>query len=445
MKTTITRFFYFALWVYSPWVLSDTAPLDFLSLWQKVQVQSIDLKTQQQQLKLTQVQKQQSDRHILPSIYLDASQFATNDAGAVFFGQLSQRSAEASDFVPATLNNPAQHVFTQVKTGVQWNLYQGGAPSLKQKALNYQLEGQKILSEQSKQQLYFELAYQYGAYQIYSEYEDKILALESQLHQQIENYHVGQKSSNPLGHSGRLGLETVSQQLSSQVALSESKKESAMIQIQTWLNQNESIKLKSEKTKDWIDSIFGKEESTLPLHPSLKLKAQKRFVEAQKTQASAQMAKLKPQLGVFAENTFTHGSRDEAQSQTVGAYFKWQFSFENGLIGREVSQQHAIGNFNLQSQQQKEFTAKKQLFSLIKTTLDNLKRVEQSNKMLQDQLKISQNLFKNGAINGWQLSQVYANRLTGENHWAQAYEQLLYLQTQLHQLGEDFNIKQGGL
>ena len=101
----------------------------FQELWAKVRGDAAEIRATESERQASFSASERSARHWVPGFTLTGRGIHTNDPAQVFFSRLGQRSAEAADFNPSSLNHPGTANFVSTSLGMQWSLFEGGAGS----------------------------------------------------------------------------------------------------------------------------------------------------------------------------------------------------------------------------------------------------------------------------------------------------------------------------
>jgi len=110
---------------YSP-LVNASELIDFKELWSRVRNDSAEIRATEAEKQVAESASRRSARHWIPGFSLLGRGVHTNDPAQVFFSRLGQRSAEAGDFNPSTLNHPGVTNFVSTSIGMTWSLFEGG-------------------------------------------------------------------------------------------------------------------------------------------------------------------------------------------------------------------------------------------------------------------------------------------------------------------------------
>jgi len=400
--------------------------LSFPVVWKKVKEvspaqQAAHFKTESAQESLSRAEK-----HWLPRVYLDARSFSTNDPGNALFGLLQQREITANDFSPDRLNHPDARAFTRGALGLDLALYEGGAKSAHVSMADHLLKAEKLGSSQVELEHYGQVGLAYGTIASIRRQKVKLRELSEQIAALLKNYQLGQKS-NPVGYSGLLGMKSLAiriaglfEQLESQESASFHVLNEMGLKEPNWSPENLDV-------RGFVNRFFSLE----PIQaegPSSKSMAYIESAKALGNSSQIQKSRHLPRVGVFAESFVFNGSRDTANGYTAGVYLQWEL-YDPSDFGKykEAKLTAMAAERMAQSAIQQENAERRGLQESTQTLRSNLLRLEESEKLLAEQTRVSSTLFKNGSIGALQFVEIL-NRRT-DVIAQQAETELLLLKT----------------
>lgn len=395
-----TSIVFFQLVLVSGHALAEEVP--FSEVWGAVSKASPGMKAAQLQLQSSQEAEARAGRHWLPRLYLDAKSYQTNDSGAVFFGLLQQRSLQQNDFNPQAINHPEAQVFTRGALGIDLPLYEGGMKTA-------QASLQSHLSRSAEQEAhgvgimqYSQVAQAYGSIGLLLQQKQKIQNEKQTVDRLLKSYQIGVKS-NPVGYSGLLGLNSLSHRLEGLLRQYEAQVQAAYLILKEmgfsqdgWIPKNTDTRLFVEK---YMGSQPGESSSQIE---SLKAKA-----DMAEEMSKMEQARYLPRIGAFAENYVFNGKRDTADGYTAGVYLQWNL-FNPADYGTHKEAQIkslAAREYSL-AMAQKERAESLSLDQGIQALKENIRLVEESQKIMLEQTRVAEGLFKNGSINALQFVEV---------------------------------------
>ena len=150
---------------------------------------------------------------------------------------------------------------------------------------------------------------------------------------------------------------------------------------------------------DKLDPFITKNEAP-EVQDSFALQTMKIKKQMSETQTSLEKSHFLPRVGLFAETYTFSGDRDSASGYTAGLYLQWNlFRPEDYGVLKESQLKTLTAERYYQAvkeQDQAEIKSKNLMINSLKENLDLLK---QSESLIEEQTKVSENLFKNGSIN----------------------------------------------
>ncbi len=383
---------------------------EFEKIWKSIETKSLALKASTESVSASELNQKRMGNHWLPTVYATGSSYLTNDPGANMFGLLSQRSIEQVDFMPDKLNHPGSNLFTKGAIGINMPLYEGGMKSSIAKASEFQYEAKKFEKSSVNVQLYGEVAKSYFTLKSLDRFSDDIGKVKNTVDAIIGKYQIGSKS-NQLGYSGLLGLKSLKNRI-------------LAITDETNAKHEAYLKALNELNGEKISLSHRDGGSFLPDVNKYMPTSQNEYVESDKVKALNQNAKAAteiigaeksrnlPRVGVFAEGDAFNGKRKTATAFTTGLYLNWNLfsGTDHGAGDEAIHNSHAAKYFaEASSQKEKmEFNSLTEMESTLVKTLDTL---GESQKLLDEQTVVANNLFKNGMINALQLTEVLARRI----------------------------------
>lgn len=196
----------------------------------------------------------------------------------------------------------------------------------------------------------------------------------------------------------------------------------------SWLPETETINAFINKNIQWDKELLNQK--------SFSVLAQEKGSLATDKYAQAEKANYLPHVGLFAEKQFYNNSETTyANSYTVGAFVKWNLY--------EPTQRGSVDQVALLSKSQAtmaEGVYRDQSVMLLNienmksVITEQLKLVEESLKMMEEQTLVSQKLFNSGLINALQLTEIYSKRVEVIVARTQLEENLMQLSAQQLQL-----------
>jgi outer membrane protein TolC len=404
--------------------------LQLENLWKKSYQQALAMKASRANTDASRLEMERSEKHWYPQVYATGNSFVTNDPGANMFGLLSQRDIKQNDFMPDSLNHPSSSVFTKATVGITVPLYEGGQKVAVSKAMTSMFESKKKEESFVAINFYSEFVKTYTQTAALHVQMSELKKVKATLDNLLANYKIGNKS-NMLGYSGLLGLKSLNQKL---IALSDENS------AKSAANQKALAELSGEKTvlnfQDTVEveSIANEYISTSKddYAASEKINSMYENAKAAKQIIDAEKSRNLPRIGVFGESYAFNGDRKTATGYSAGLYLNWNL-FSAGDMGateQAISRSHAAQYYaEATSQKEKmEFVGMKEMQVALVKTLGTL---SESQKLLDEQIKIANTLFRNGMINALQLVEVLSRRVDLVGLQTDARMNLVNVQSQL--------------
>ncbi|KHD87172.1 MAG: hypothetical protein OM95_15870 [Bdellovibrio sp. ArHS] len=404
MATPIKNIVFIALMAFPGFAHSETS---FQDVWSKIRSNSPLPEAARLQQEAVSEGQQRASRHWLPKVYLDARSYNTNDPGSSLFGLLSQREIKQTDFIPDNLNNPDSQTFTRGALGLDLALYEGGMKSNQVDMFEHSLKSQQHVSSQVETELYAKVGQLYGSISVVNAQIEKLQAIDLEISKLIRNYQIGQKS-NPVGYSGLLGMKSLSNRISGLIEQYQSQQKafSRSLFAMGWDQESWSPQKMGSTTfvEKFLSSSAGKAESA-------KLKAGYEGAKAASEMAEMERARYLPRVGAFAESYVFNGTRGTANGYTAGLYLQWNL-FDAADFGKyKEAKINAMASEKMTQamaqQEEAEYFAAQEADRAMRA---NLKLLENSDKLLNEQMQVATTLFKNGSISALQLVEILNRR-----------------------------------
>jgi outer membrane protein TolC len=393
-------------------VLINTAyakDVQFEKIWEKINTNSKALMASSEQVEASKFNMSRSEKHWLPTLYLTGQTFVTNDSGAYMFGLLSQRKIEQADFNPTTLNDPGTNHFTKGAVGLNFPIYEGGMKEAIKKASTFQFQSKKSEDGKNRIEFYSEVAKNYFTLATLNSQKNDLAKVGSNLESIIKRYQIGNKE-NMVGYSGLLGLKSLKNRLSAIndeniakiTAFSKALNELAQSNDKITFSGNENI-------QTLLNEYLNTDASYTPTD---KIKSFEYNALAATEAVGAEKSRNLPRVGVFAEGNVFNGKRDTATGFATGLYLNWNL-FSGNDIGAsdEAIHNSYAAKYYADAMSQKEKIDFDSQATMEETLVKTLFTLEESQKLLDEQMVIANNLFKNGMINALQLVEVLNRRV----------------------------------
>lgn len=381
-----------ALWAQKTW--------SFDEIWASIKVHSPEIMQSAHEYEAARISHTRSKRHWFPQAQLQANAYRTNDPGKTLFSNLGNREVNAGDFNPSVLNYPGYGNFAQSSVLVNLPLFEGGMKVESQKGLGFMKEAREYGLKFTKNYQYTQAAMEYSLLLGASQHVRRIRSLQGELATFLNDYELG-SPQNPIGHTGLLGLRSLSNRLKAM----KNQTQTEMSSFKTSLTQKADIKsenwdVKPQSIHEFLKSRFGKimkqNEASLPAS----VKATQMTAHALSKFSNAERSKFLPHIGVFNQTDLNVGTRDNANSNTVGGYLQWNIlsPTEYGSVKEKKMQALAMKN-QASAQALKSKVDVEQSYDGIVSTVENLRLMSSSLSLLREQTKTSRSLYQSGLIN----------------------------------------------
>lgn len=400
----------FALLLTLSWSAHSHANEEFEKIWQSISTRSLHLKSSEEMVLASEKNKSRMGKHWLPTLYVTGSSYLTSDPGANMFGLLSQRSIEQMDFIPDKLNHPGSNLYTKGAVGINLPLYEGGMKSSIAKASEFQYEAKKLEDSSHKVQLYGEVAKSYFTIQSLERFNAEIAKIKKTLDNIIGRYQIGSKS-NMLGYSGLLGLRSLNNRI---LAITDetNAKHAAHLKALNELN-GEQLMLNRKEAANYLNDVNKYLSSTQGEYQETdKVRALEQNAKAASEMIGVEKSRNRPRVGIFAESYAFNGERKTATGYTTGLSLSWNLFSGNdlGASDEAIHNSHAA-QYYAEASSQKEKMEFNSLTEMETTLVKTIVTLDESQKLLDEQTVVANNLFRNGMINALQLTEVLSRRV----------------------------------
>lgn len=448
-----------------------TKKVEFKDLSLSVQKHSFIIQALDKEAASAKSGKERTARHWHPKVYLEGRAFATNDPAMNFFSILGQRDARQADFstasarnqvsnfldtnnqpystlnsqtlnlfAPDNLNYPGTNVYQRGTVGLDLPLYEGGAKSSVAKSYDHVSRGKNLEKKAVIMSEYSSTAGLYAQLIFLDDYQKRIKALKRRVQGILNRYQVGARN-NPVGYSGLLGLRSVKNRLEGL----ENEAETREISIRDYL-----ITVSEDLHEDWevvlepIPNFLNKhlpapnDNQNSPLVAtslSYQAQAMQEYAQSATQAAEAEKAKFLPKVGVFGESNIYSGSRNTATAFNAGFYVQMNLyngedlgSYEEARLKGEAAREKAL------DQIRKENAKKKELIAMEKSLQKQLKLLDESSNLMNQQVANSTRLFTNGSINAIQMSEILSRSADLLIEKANANREYILVRSQIYTL-----------
>jgi hypothetical protein len=383
--------------------------LSFAEVWQEIRRNSPALEGTKLKAEAAEEGLSRAQKHWLPKLYVDAKAYNTNDPGANLIGLLEQRKVGSADFSPESLNHPDARNFIRGAVGLDLPLYEGGMKQAQAQMSGSLAQMERLEAFRTETELYTQSVLAFGTISSTQKQSAKLKDLSGIVSRLIKSYELGQKS-NPVGYSGLLGmkslanrLEGVSTQLETQERSSFAALREMGVSKATWTPSPTDVRELTQKLLPYAPAEGGAASYGLLAHQ----------LGAKALGSAAQMEKARflPRAGAFAESYMFKGSRDTGDGYTAGIYLQWSL-FDPADYGKykEARLKYQAAEKMSEAGRRQEIAERFGLIEAHRALRANLALLDDSDKLLADQTRVSAGLFKNGSMNVLQFVELLNRR-----------------------------------
>ncbi len=381
--------------------------LSFPEIWSTIRQASPAQEAAQLDAHAAEAGRERASRHWLPRLYLDAKTYRTNDPGTSLFGLLEQRKITSTDFSPDSLNNPEDRTFARGALGVDLPLYEGGMKSARVSMMEHVAAAGKATLAGVVLEQYASSGQAYGTIAALRRQKSKLQDLNNEIERLMKSYQLGQKS-NPVGYSGLLGMKSLAHRVAGLIEQMEAQERAANAALKEMGAPEGRWTPQEMEARQFVDRYLIAEIKDGESH---KITAGRENAKAAEEGALMERARHLPRVGAFAESHVFNGSRDTATGYTAGLYLQWSL-FDPSDLGayREARlKAQAAARMN-QALAQKERAERSALAESDRALRANLARLEDSDRLLAEQTRVSATLFRNGSMSALQFVEILNRR-----------------------------------
>lgn len=376
------------------------------------------------------IEKERSSRHWLPQVYLTGQSFFSNDPGTALFGKMSQREIKNSDFLADSLNHPDTSIYTKGVIGVNLPLYEGGQKVAISNAMASMSEAKRFEAKAIHNEFYTEVVKNYFFGKNLSVEKNELNKIKITIDSIISRYQVGNKE-NQLGYSGLLGLKSLRNKISALLDENKSKNSAIEKALSELSGSNAGLTFSGEST---LSTLLKEYLSYSEDHYVISNKVQSFFQNAKSAKEiiDAEKSRNLPRVGLFGEGYAFEGDRALAKGFTTGIYLNWNlFSGNDYGADQEAIHKSKAAQYYAEASLQKEKVEYEGLKDALIAINRSLYLLGESEKFLEEQTKISHNLFRNGLINALQYVEVFSRRVDLIKSKSEAETKLIEVHSQL--------------
>lgn len=386
---------------------SESLPT-FATIWKAVQGRSSAIQSDLHHVASKKVALSRISRHWLPTLFLDSKIYQTQEPGLSLFSKLSSQGLTGADLSPFAMNYPDLQVFESLSFNAELVLFAGGAKEAERLFFKKELESAQALALHNQTQVFSNTARLYGNLLISEPSIQELRQTRSLLQNTIERYQIGAKA-NPVGYSGLLSLKILHKRIEAILLQLQSSQTNSLRGLETLSGLSLSSSPPQQSLSAWLQDLFRRSQT--PKNSSL-INATLQGAQALEELSAGEKAHYLPKIGLFGQSNYTFSPDSGGQSYTFGAYLQWSlFSPTHWEASREKQLSAAsyfARAYELQTQQKIENDT---LLNEVQTLHSQVDLLIQSSELMNEQLQISQRLFRSGAIQALQLSEAFHKKI----------------------------------
>lgn len=402
--------------------------ITFNEFWKRFENKSDKISAIKADIDSNTIARDRMARHWYPSIFLEAKSFYTDDPGLSLFSKLGERNMSGADFSPTVMNFPNKDRHEKVTLGAFLELYAGGAREKQKDSMEFVVQAKENQLYAVKTAEYSKAMGFYGNLIVLNKKKQSLAPIKSLIEKSIQNYRIGEKS-NQLGYSGLLGLKNLQNRLNGEMKMLEDQRKAILLALKEYADLPSSWDTETTTLDQFISKNASVESKLKSTDDSYSVLAQKLQSQALDKIADGEYSKFLPQIGLFGQSDFYNNTdTTSSSSQTFGVYLKWELftapnfgAVKQARLAAKAAEKQALST-------SKEQTASLQINATVSSALvEQIKLADQSLSFLEEQSKITKNLFTNGMINALQLTEVYGRQVDVISARTQMEEKLLQM------------------
>jgi outer membrane protein TolC len=404
MKTFLAISFFLPLWA------NASELIDFKEIWARVRGDSAEIRATEAEKQVAESGSRRSARHWIPAFSLMGRGVHTNDPAQVFFSRLGQRSVEAGDFNPSTLNHPGTLNFVSTSIGMTWSLFEGGGGVAYRDLQRALADVKSLQKNKTEWEAYIDTASAYATI-LHSEVtRDSVRTLHSTVQSVLSKYSVGSKS-NPVGYSGLLGLKSLlnrTQAVDEQLVMEADQARSRIVASSSDVPAD--FQVRKEAVPVFLSIALP--EEFLNGRNSIAVELAERQALAAGAAVGIDRARGLPQVGIFGEGGMVTGARSTGAAYAGGVYLRWNL-FDPRDFGTlaEKKLENEAAKARLEGAQSQVRAGQEVGLRSLQSIQKNEKLLLESLALMGEQVEVASRLFQSGSIPALQLAEVYNRRL----------------------------------
>lgn len=377
------------------------APISFEQLWVTVNANSNQIQSAVSAFDSASAYHQFRVRQGDPKIAISAQSTASDLSGIGFNNLLGQRQVSSDDFSPASLNGRRSEWANSAQISLEWPILDMGRRDSLIRQSELLLRSNYWAYQQTRLDLYTELAVLYAQWIAANEYRNSI----REVRQISARYMAGygfRSPRNPAGYSGWIAY----QQLIAQLDI-----ETQQIEV-TVVNLKQKAATLGVTMADWEPDFKGSVDQYLAQYLQVSraeprtaplLKQWDAKVEISKLDQDIYNQNMRPEIKLSAQEHLVSGQRSTSSGYVAGVSAEWPIvdfarpDYDAHL--RQKSRQMELDRDQLSEQIDADFKSSEAKISAISTLLADIDRSE---RLADSQLQVSGMLFKNGSISATQ-------------------------------------------
>lgn len=383
--------------------------IGFDRIWDLVKINSHALSAAASNESAAEIASSRLGRHWLPTVYADVRGYASNDPGQAFLSKLGQRSVNAPDFAPATLNRPGTDFHQKAALGAELPVYEGGAPSAQAKAAETSARAAREMRASAYLAEFTGAASAYGRLIVLRKTAAELTRLQNDVAAVLENYQGG-LNANPVEYSGILGLKALKNRIGALAA----ENAAALASSSDYLNSSSGSALTGSWMPEETDALhFADARLAAPASVAVShtVSAMEFEAEGAKHRADGAYAVFLPKVALFSEADIYSGKRDTAGSYSAGFYVRMNLvsPTDYGAAG-QAKQESIAAAERAKDALRREQIELRRLARTAGTLASNIATLRESAALMDEQLKTTRRLFAAGAVKSFQLADVFARK-----------------------------------
>lgn len=383
--------------------------LPFPEVWRQVEAGSAAEKAAGLAADAATEAKNRAERHWLPRLYVDARSYSSNDPANALIGLLAQRSLEQSDFQPSAINHPKSEVYSRAALGIDLPLYEGGAGTAFARSSGASADAKIDETKQVRLDQYAAAGKAYGSLAALTRGLSFLGEVQSSVERLRKRYQLGTKA-NPVGYSGALGMRALAQRLDALIRQYRARQAAFLGGLTELGVAKTNWSADPMPATDFADRFFPAARAA-DGEGSYRLSSVHSMAEASEKAVGVEKGKFLPQVGLFAEGYGFDGPRDSATGYSAGFYLRWNL-FHPGNYGSvgEAKLKAASAAAFAEAVRQEERAVTGGLRANREALRANIGILGETERVLREQTKVTETLFRNGSINALQLVEVLNRR-----------------------------------